>query len=87
MNPCVVIPVYNHGEALVGTLENLAGYELPTIVVDDGSDATTKAIIADLVAESDIELVSLPQNQGQGRRSHGRAQGGQQTRLYTRTAA
>jgi len=66
MNPCVVIPVYNHGEALVGTLENLAGYNLPTIVVDDGSDVETKAIIADLVADSDIELVSLPQNLGKG---------------------
>jgi predicted LPLAT superfamily acyltransferase len=66
MNPCVVIPVYNHGEALVGTLENLAGYTLPTIIVDDGSDATTKAIIGELVAESGIELVSLPQNQGKG---------------------
>jgi predicted LPLAT superfamily acyltransferase/GT2 family glycosyltransferase len=66
MNPCVVIPVYNHGEALVGTLENLAGYNLPTIVVDDGSDVETKAIIVDLVTDSDIELVSLPQNLGKG---------------------
>ncbi len=66
MNPCVVIPVYNHGEALVGTLENLASYALPTIVVDDGSDEKTKAIVADLAATTDIELVSLPQNLGKG---------------------
>jgi len=66
MNPCVVIPVYNHGEALVGTLEHLAGYNLPTIVVDDGSDAETKAIIASLVADSEVALVSLPQNLGKG---------------------
>ena len=66
MNPCVVIPVYNHGEALVGTLEKLACHDLPTIVVDDGSDAETKAIIAELIVESDIALVSLPQNLGKG---------------------
>ena len=46
MNPCIVIPVYNHGEALVGTLDSLSGYALPTIVVDDGSDEKTKAIVA-----------------------------------------
>ena len=66
MNPCVVIPVYNHGEALAGTLENLAVYDLPTIVIDDGSDEKTKAIVADLAAKTDIELVSLPQNLGKG---------------------
>jgi predicted LPLAT superfamily acyltransferase len=66
MNPCVVIPVYNHGEALVATLGSLALHKLPTIVVDDGSNEKTKAIIADLVSDSDIELVSLPQNQGKG---------------------
>jgi predicted LPLAT superfamily acyltransferase len=66
MNPCVVIPVYNHGEALVGTLENLVVYDLPTIVVDDGSDEKTKAIVADLAAKTDIELVSLPKNLGKG---------------------
>ena len=66
MNPCVVIPVYNHGEALVGTLDSLSGYALPTIVVDDGSDEKTKAIVADLAVKTDIELVSLPQNLGKG---------------------
>jgi predicted LPLAT superfamily acyltransferase len=66
MNPCIVIPVYNHGEALVGTLDSLSGYALPTIVVDDGSDEKTKAIVADLAVKTDIELVSLPQNLGKG---------------------
>ncbi len=66
MNPCVVIPVYNHGEALAGTLDSLSGYALPTIVVDDGSDEKTKAIVADLAVKTDIELVSLPQNLGKG---------------------
>ena len=86
MNPCVVIPVYNHGEALVGTLENLAGYALPTIVVDDGSDERTKAIVADLAANTDIELVSPAAEPWQGWRGHGWAQVRPQAGLYTRSA-
>ena len=66
MKPCVIIPVYNHGEALSGTLENLSSYGLHTIVVDDGSNDRTKEILAKLDAEFDIDLITLPENQGKG---------------------
>ena len=66
MKPCVIIPVYNHGETLSGTLENLSSYGLHTIVVDDGSNDRTKEILAKLDAEFDIDLITLPENQGKG---------------------
>ena len=66
MKCCVIIPVYNHGEALLGTVERLSVYGLPTTLVDDGSDSQTKAAIAGVVAEYGLQLITLPENQGKG---------------------
>jgi len=66
MKPCIIIPVYNHGETLPGTLQSLSSYGLHTFVVDDGSDAASKKILAALDPELDIELLTLAENQGKG---------------------
>ena len=66
MKPCIIIPVYNHGETLPGTLQRLSSYGLHTFVVDDGSDAATKQILAELDPELDAELLTLAENQGKG---------------------
>lgn len=66
MNCCVVIPVYNHGGTLVGTIEKLSDLGLHIIVVDDGSDADTKSTIADLVSRYQLTLITLAENQGKG---------------------
>ena len=66
MKFCVIIPVYNHGEALVGTVERLSVYNLPMILIDDGSDAQTKATISEIISQHDLELITLPKNLGKG---------------------
>ena len=66
MKSCIIIPVFNHGEALAGVLERLSSYGLPTILIDDGSDSTTKDAIADLVSRHSLELLTLPENRGKG---------------------
>jgi len=66
MKPCVIIPVYNHGETLASTLENLASFSLATFVVDDGSDENTKQILDQVEADFDIARVTLAENQGKG---------------------
>lgn len=66
MKVCVIIPVYNHGETLADTLEKLAAYGLPTIIIDDGSDDHCKEIIASLVSGPNLSLITLPHNQGKG---------------------
>ena len=66
MKPCVIIPVYNHGETLSGTLENLSSYGLHVFVIDDGSDERTKEILGKLHSEFDFDLITLPENQGKG---------------------
>ena len=66
MKFCVVIPVYNHGESLAGTIDRLSVYDLPIILVDDGSDAASKAFIAELTARNDVDLITHAENQGKG---------------------
>ena len=66
MKPCVIIPVYNHGETLAAALENLASYNLPTIIVDDGSDEKTKAILDRIESDFSVTRIALQENQGKG---------------------
>ena len=66
MKPCVIIPVYNHGETLAAMLENLVSYNLPTIIVDDGSDEKTKAILDRIESDFSITRIALTENQGKG---------------------
>ncbi|WP_428096536.1 glycosyltransferase family 2 protein [Candidatus Rariloculus sp.] len=66
MNVCIVIPVYNHGTALRTTIAALQKYDLPTLVVDDGSGQPTRHAIDELAAEFELSVIRLPQNTGKG---------------------
>ena len=45
MNPCLLIPIYDHGSTIGAVVDSLAGLALPCLVVDDGSgEATCKAL-------------------------------------------
>jgi len=66
MKPCIIIPVYNHGETLPDTLDSLSTYGLHTFVIDDGSDETTKTILGGIESSPDVELITLDSNQGKG---------------------
>ena len=61
--PCAVIPVYDHHTALPRLTAALQGIGLPVILVDDGSDAVTKAALAAL---SGVDVLTLPKNSGKG---------------------
>ncbi|MBB8010781.1 glycosyltransferase, partial [Escherichia coli] len=50
-SPCVLIPCYNHGAMMPGVLARLKPFNLPCIVVDDGSDAATQQQLDNLVSE------------------------------------
>lgn len=65
--PCLVIPVYNHGAALGPVLQALAGFRLPCLVVDDGSDRATAGALRRLAGEHRwVELLRRPINGGKG---------------------
>jgi len=62
-----LIPVYRHGKTACPLAERLAADGLPVIMVDDGNDAETKALLAECAAKTPgITLVSLKRNTGKG---------------------
>lgn len=67
MKRCFIIPIYNHGSTIAATVAGLRQYQLPIIIVDDGSAAETKAVLASLAAaEPLVHLTANPQNLGKG---------------------
>ena len=67
MNYCLVIPHFNHAEALTTFLKRLDKIGKACIVVDDGSDIKNKqALITALQAYPDIHLVEHHINRGKG---------------------
>jgi predicted LPLAT superfamily acyltransferase len=66
--PCIVIPIYNHKDAIGATVAHLAVHGLPIFVVDDGSDAPTQQVLAALALQyaRQMTLLRLPENGGKG---------------------
>ncbi|KFK95445.1 MULTISPECIES: glycosyltransferase [unclassified Serratia (in: enterobacteria)] len=66
-NPCVVIPCYNHGAMMARVIARLQPFGLPCLIVDDGSDETTRQQLEHLTANHrDLTLVRLAHNAGKG---------------------
>lgn len=63
---CFLIPCFNHGATMPAVVSSLHHFELPIIIVDDGSELTTKHFLAPLAENSNVTLVTLEQNQGKG---------------------
>ncbi|GMO12702.1 MAG: hypothetical protein Ta2A_22810 [Treponemataceae bacterium] len=68
-----VIPVYNHGKEVGNVVKQLTPYNLPIILVDDGSNAETKIALNSIVSEyaadkqnAQIFLVTRKKNGGKG---------------------
>lgn len=65
--PCAVVPIYNHGRTIAATANALAGHGLPVLIVDDGSNAETRALLDTLVdGRDDLRLIRLATNGGKG---------------------
>lgn len=63
----VVIPVYNHGDAIGAVVAAVRAHDLAVILVDDGSEAGCAAVLAALAAsDTAIDRVRLDRNQGKG---------------------
>lgn len=66
IRPCAVIPVYNHHASLPAVVAALRTHALEVILVDDGSDATTRAVLDELALGEGVECMRLESNQGKG---------------------
>lgn len=65
--PCVLIPVYNHGSTVRGTVAAIDRYGVPIYLVDDGSEAATRTALDDIAREfPQVRLTRLPRNCGKG---------------------
>jgi glycosyltransferase involved in cell wall biosynthesis len=68
MNQGFLIPLYNHGKPLHSLVSALDRHKLPVIIVDDGSDAETKAFLPKILESFPrTVLVTLAKNNGKGR--------------------
>ena len=60
------MPFYNHPQNIKALIAALKTYELPVVVVDDGSDEASKQILAELERTEGILLLTRAQNGGKG---------------------
>lgn len=67
MKFCFVIPCYNHDTVIRTTVEALSAFNYPIIIVDDGSQLSTKDILISIADDfALVELVHHQENQGKG---------------------
>lgn len=68
INPCVLIPVYNHEHAIGAVVAGVLEHDVPCILVDDGSSAACAKVLDDLAAAQPekIKLVRHRLNSGKG---------------------
>lgn len=67
MNFCFVIPCYNHDLVIRETISALSHYSHPIIIVDDGSQITTKIVLQKVAKEfSQVQLITRSENGGKG---------------------
>lgn len=65
--PCAVVPVYNHEGALPQTVAAILSFDLPIILVDDGSNEACKKVMASLKEQhTNVSLATRSQNGGKG---------------------
>ncbi|MCC4863136.1 glycosyltransferase family 2 protein [Vibrio splendidus] len=63
---CFLIPCFNHGATMPSVVSSLLNFEIPIIIVDDGSELETKQFLTPLADSPSVTLVTLHQNQGKG---------------------
>lgn len=67
MNPCLVIPFYEHAGKIESVIESLAPCGLPLVLVDDGSGPEASALLDAIAAKHPwVEVLHHPMNRGKG---------------------
>lgn len=65
--PVVIIPFYNHGKTICTVVERLAAYQVPIVIIDDGSDAAHANVTDELIVRYEgVELLRHSVNRGKG---------------------
>ncbi len=62
----IIIPVFQHGDEIENTILKILDYELPIIVINDGSDVAQSELIESCCIKHNVTLVSRSKNGGKG---------------------
>ena len=67
MNPCLLIPIYDHKDEIGAVVASLAPHDLPCLIVDDGSNEATRRVLDDLEDRNPwVSVHHRKQNGGRG---------------------
>lgn len=67
VNPCIAIPIFDHGDTIAAVLAALAPLDLPCLVVDDGSGEATRSELEHLERRLPwLEVHRHERNRGRG---------------------
>lgn len=67
MRYCIIVPNYNHTHNLKELLLKLSEYNLPIVMIDDGSESSAKNVFESVLdVVPDLKLIHHQQNQGKG---------------------
>jgi glycosyltransferase involved in cell wall biosynthesis len=67
LKPCLLIPIYDHKDGIGPVVRSLEPYGLHCFVIDDGSDAATRAVLDALEARYPwLEVAHRERNGGRG---------------------
>jgi glycosyltransferase involved in cell wall biosynthesis len=67
VNPCIIVPIHDHGGSVGEVIAGLAPVGLQCLVVDDGSGSETREILSQLAVRYPfVELLRKPQRSGKG---------------------
>jgi len=67
LNPTLLIPIYQHKDEIGGVIDSLRPAGLPCLIVNDGSDAATCAVLRALVeANAWVSVAHRERNGGRG---------------------
>ncbi|MCI0510234.1 glycosyltransferase involved in cell wall biosynthesis [Chromohalobacter marismortui] len=64
--PCVIVPVYNHADAVGRTCQALRRLGVPLLLIDDGCEPACVTVLRRLADAPDTHLLTLACNQGKG---------------------
>ena len=68
MKLCIIIPVYNHEHAIIQVLSRLKQYDIPCLLVNDGSSASCSQVLEDCARQESgwLTLLNRAENGGKG---------------------
>lgn len=67
LNPCLIIPAYNHYRKIPDILEKAKELHLPTLIIDDGNGSEVSMHLKTIAAKyPQTEIAVHPENRGKG---------------------